>query len=84
MWLRYVLIPGISDKQELLMAMGEHFKDFNTVERVELQPYHKLGEHKWEALGWDYELKGVRENTEEEISRAKTILEPYFKSVVVN
>ncbi len=84
MWLRYVLIPGITNKPELLHAMGEHFKNYNTIEKIEIQPYHKLGIHKWEALGWDYKLKDARENTPEELEEAGTILKKYFKEVKIN
>ncbi|WP_426432451.1 pyruvate formate-lyase-activating protein [Winogradskyella sp. HB-48] len=84
MWLRYVLIPGITDHPELLVSMGEYFKDYQSIEKIEIQPYHKLGVHKWKELGWDYQLKDARENTENEIEIAKEILRPYFKSVVVN
>ncbi|WP_354667424.1 pyruvate formate-lyase-activating protein [Pseudotamlana agarivorans] len=84
MWLRYVLIPGMTNQPELLHALGEHFKDFKTIEKIEIQPYHKLGIHKWEALGWDYELKDARENTPGEIREAVSILENYFKEVKVN
>jgi pyruvate formate lyase activating enzyme len=84
MWLRYVLIPGITNKPELLHAMGQHFKNYKTIEKIELQPYHKLGVHKWEALGWEYQLKDIKENTEEELKEAATILNKYFKEVKVN
>lgn len=84
MWLRYVLIPGITDNPELLIALGKYFKDYKTIEKLEIQPYHKLGVHKWDALGWEYQLKEARENTEEEIEKAREILLPFFKSVVVN
>lgn len=84
MWLRYVLIPGITNKPELLHAMGEHFKDYKTIEKIEIQPYHKLGIHKWETLGWEYQLKDARENTPEEIEEATEILKKYFKEVKIN
>lgn len=84
MWLRYVLIPGITNKPELLHAMGEHFKDYQTIEKIEIQPYHKLGVHKWAALGWKYELEDARENTPEEIEATVEILKKYFKEVKVN
>lgn len=84
MWLRYVLIPGLTDHPELLHAMGEYFKDFETIEKIEIQPYHKLGIHKWEALGWDYQLKDARENTPEELDAAAQILNGYFKEVKIN
>lgn len=84
MWLRYVLIPEITNKPELLHEMGSYFKDYKTIEKIELQPYHKLGIHKWEALGWDYKLKDARENTPEEINQAVHILKQYFKEVKTN
>ncbi|RED46031.1 pyruvate formate lyase activating enzyme [Seonamhaeicola aphaedonensis] len=84
MWLRYVLIPGITNKPDLLHEMGEYFKDYKTIEKIEIQPYHTLGVHKWESLGWEYQLKDARENTAEEINDAVEILEQYFKEVKVN
>jgi pyruvate formate lyase activating enzyme len=84
MWLRYVLIPGLTDKLDLLESLGNYFKDYKTVEKLEIQPYHKLGVHKWEALGWEYQLKDARENTKEELQKAQTILEPYFKQITIN
>ncbi|WP_367277978.1 pyruvate formate-lyase-activating protein [Winogradskyella sp.] len=84
MWLRYVLIPGLTDAPELLHTMGEYFKSYKTIEKLEIQPYHKLGVHKWEALGWDYKLKDARENTEAELQQASTLLLAYFKQVSIN
>jgi len=84
MWLRYVLIPEITSKPELLHAMGEYFKDYKTIDKIEIQPYHKLGIHKWEALGWEYKLKDARENTPEEIEKAVAILKKYFKEIKIN
>ncbi|MCX7773902.1 MAG: pyruvate formate-lyase-activating protein [Clostridia bacterium] len=58
-WLRYVVVPGLTDSPEDLRA----FKDFSSqqpnVEKVEYLPFHKLGEYKWEALGLSYSLKEV-------------------------
>lgn len=84
MWLRYVLVPGYSDQEEHMKAFGEHFKDYSNVERLEILPYHTLGKHKYEHLNMKYQLDGVPENTPEQLKRANTILEPYFKLVVVN
>lgn len=84
MWLRYVLVPGWTDQPEYLHQLGAYFKDFKTIERIEIQPYHQLGVHKWEALGWEYQLKEVEENSPEQLARAKEILSQYFKMVKVN
>ena len=84
MWLRYVLVPGLTDKPEHLHQLGKHFKNFENIEKLEIQPYHKLGVHKWEHLGKEYPLEGVSENTPLQLEEAKTIFEQYFDEVVVN
>lgn len=84
MWLRFVLIPEITNKPELLHSLGAYFQDYKTIEKIEIQPYHKLGIHKWESLGWEYPLKKARENTKEEIDSAVSIFKNYFKEVKVN
>lgn len=84
MWLRYVLIPGITGTPELLHSLGAYFKDYKTIERIEVLPYHKLGVHKWVEMGWKYELEGVPENTPEQLKEASEILGQYFKQVKIN
>ncbi len=83
-WLRYVLIPGITDDPEELELLGKTFKRFNYLEKIEIQPYHKLGTHKWEALGEEYKLNHAVENTPEQLEKVKNILTPYFKEVKIN
>lgn len=83
-WLRYVLVPTLSDAEADLQALGEHFKDYKQIERVELLPYHTLGVHKYEAMGWEYKLAGVKENTPEQLEQAAEILRRYLPQLVVN
>lgn len=83
-WLRYVLVPGLSDAGDDLHALGRHFAGFRQVERVELLPYHRLGVHKYEAMGLDYQLKDTPENTPEQLARAEAVLREYFPQLVVN
>lgn len=84
MWLRYVLVPGYSDFEDDIKALGEHFQGYNNIERVEILPYHRLGVHKYEAMGWEYQLKDVKENTPEQLHRAEELFKRYFPLVVVN
>lgn len=84
MWIRYVLVPGWSNQPEYLHALGQHFKDYNTIKKIEIQPYHRLGVHKWEALGWAYKLDGVEPPTGAELDEAVGIFKQYFEEVVVN
>ena len=83
-WLRYVLVQGYSAFNEDMEALGEHFKDYKHIERVEILPYHTLGVHKYEAMNMEYKLKGVEYNTPEQLENAKTIFQKYFKTVYVN
>ena len=83
-WLRYVLVPGYSDAEGDIRQLGEHFRDYRMLQKVEILPYHTLGVHKYEALGQEYRLKGVRENTTEQLERAERLFREYFDCVQVN
>ena len=83
-WLRYVLVPGYSDAEEDIRALGEMLGHYKQIQRVEILPYHRLGVHKYEAMGWDYQLKEVKENTPEQLKRAEQLFCEYFPTVVVN
>ena len=83
-WLRYVLVPGISDFEEDIRTLGEHFKDYRMIQRVEILPYHTLGIHKYETLGQEYALKDTKTNTQEQLQRAESLFKEYFSCVMVN
>ena len=83
-WLRYVLVPGISDFEEDIRALGEHFKDYKMIQRVEILPYHTLGKHKYETMGQEYALKDTKTNTPEQIDKAKSLFDEYFTCTMVN
>ena len=83
-WLRYVLVPGISDFEEDIRALGEHFKDCRMLQRVEILPYHTLGIHKYESLGQEYQLKDTPLNTPEQLDRALKLFQEYFSCAVMN
>ncbi len=74
MWLRHVLVPGITDDSDGLVEMKNFMNKLKTVERIEVLPYHTLGTFKWDNLGIDYPLKGVPTPTSEEIKCAEDIL----------
>lgn len=73
-WIRQVLIPGITDSEEDLLSLKEFLSTLNNVQKIELLPYHDLGKFKWENLGVQYELNDVRNTNEEDVERAKKIL----------
>ena len=83
-WLRYVLVPGISDFEEDIRAFGEFFKDFKMLQRVEILPYHTLGIHKYETMGQEYKLKDTKTNTPEQLNRALALFKEYFDCAIMN
>lgn len=75
MWIRHVLVPELTDDEDGLLKLKDFIRELKTVRRVEVLPYHTLGEFKWKNLGIDYPLAGVRVPTQEEVKRAEEILE---------
>ncbi|MFO6495729.1 MULTISPECIES: pyruvate formate-lyase-activating protein [Bacillus] len=73
-WIRHVLVPGISDIDEDLIALGRFIGTLSNVQKVEVLPYHKLGVYKWEALGIEYPLKGIDPPAEERVENAYRLL----------
>ena len=74
MWIRQVLVPNITDGEESLQRTRAFIDTLKTVEKVEVLPYHTLGEVKYEKLGMDYPLKGVEAPSKERVMYAKRIL----------
>lgn len=74
MWIRQVLVPGYTDREEDLFKLKEFLSKLTNVKKVEILPYHDMGKYKWENLGCKYELEGIRLATQEDVERAKKIL----------
>lgn len=72
-WIRHVLVPGITDDDEALNKLSEFIKTIN-VEKVEVLPYHSMGEVKYQKMGVEYQLKGVKPPEKERVINAKKIL----------
>ena len=75
MWIRQVLIPGYTDDENDLKKLRNFINCLDTVKKVELLPYHDMGKYKWKKLGFNYELENVKAPTNDEIKKAKEILE---------
>ena len=70
MWLRYVLVPGLTDIPEEMDQLAEFAAGLGVVERVEILPFHQLGKYKWEKLGLDYQLEATEPPSHEAIASA--------------
>ena len=74
MWIRHVLVPGITTDEKYLKQLREFIDTLNTVERVEVLPYHTLGVFKSKELGIQYQLEGIDPPRKEQIESAKKLL----------
>lgn len=73
-WIRQVIIPGITDDENDLLKLKDFIASLKTVEKIELSPYHDMGKYKWIQLGLNYELENTRTANNTDIERAKKIL----------
>ncbi len=73
MWIRQVIIPGITDDEEDLLKLKDFLSSLKTVRKVEFLKYHSMGKFKWKNLDIPYDLEDVREATSDDIERAKKI-----------
>ena len=58
--IRHVVVPGLTDSEEECAAVGRIIGDWDNVVGLDFLPYHTLGKTKYEKLGIDYPLKGVK------------------------
>ena len=73
-WIRHVLVPGITDDDGALHRLKAFLDTLKTVEKVEVLPYHTLGIAKYRSLGIKYPLEGVQPPEKERIKNAREIL----------
>ena len=76
-WIRFVLVPNLTNPPENIHGLGKFIASLNSVERVEILPFHKMGEYKWEQLGYDYQLQDTPEASPELVKTAKDIFAQY-------
>ena len=75
LWIRHVLVPGITDVDEYLYRTRDFIAELgDCVKRVEVLPYHTLGIFKWDELNIPYKLRDVDPPTPERTERAQRIL----------
>jgi len=58
-WLRYVLVPGVSDNMDDISSIATFAAGLGNVERVDVLPFHQMGQFKWKKLGIPYSLEGI-------------------------
>lgn len=81
-WIRHVVVPGITENYEDIEAMARYLSKFTVVERVEILPFHKMGEFKWKELGMEYTLYDTPTPEKDSIRKIKEILKGYGLNVI--
>jgi len=79
-WIRFVFVPGFHN-DESAHQLGEFLEGMDNIEKIEILPYHKLGEHKWETLGYEYQLKEIVPPEKETLNKLQAIFESYGHQV---
>lgn len=80
-WVRYVLVPGLTDNLGSVKKLSEHLDHYPNVAKIELLAFHKMGEYKWKELGLNYSLSDTKEPDQALLQEAKEIFERNGKTV---
>lgn len=73
-WIRHVLVPGITDDARHLKNLGRLIAELSNVQALDVLPYHTMGVEKYKALGIPYSLDGVAAATEDQAKAAKQLI----------
>ena len=73
-WIRHVVVPGITFQREELLALGRYLKTLTNMEKLEVLPYHSMGKVKYDSLGIEYPLLGTPQLSKAEAAQAEAII----------
>ena len=83
-WVRFVLVPGLTDDMESIKDLSNYLDNYPNVSRIEPLAFHKMGEYKWEELGIEYKLGETLEPDKELMKEVVKILSSKGKNVIAN
>ena len=73
-WIRHVVVPGITDDPKLLLRLGQFLGTLTNIQALDVLPYHIMGVSKYQELGIPYPLEGVEPATRQQAMEAKKII----------
>jgi pyruvate formate lyase activating enzyme len=73
-WVRYVVVPQLTDREEDVARLAAYLRGFSNLQRVELLPFHKMGEHKWATFKLNYSLQNTPIPDAQALNRLKAML----------
>lgn len=74
MWIRHVIVPGLTDDDEYLYKLGYFIGQFKNLKALDALPYHTMGENKYQKLGIEYKLKGVPAMEKKQLLEKKEVI----------
>lgn len=83
-WIRYVVVPQLTDNLDSVRKLSDHLDAYPNVEKIELLAFHKMGEYKWQELGLEYKLSDTKEPSKELMQQVVEILSNKGKQVTSN
>lgn len=79
LWIRHVVVPGWTDDEESLTALGRFMAELKSVKALDVLPYHTLGVHKYQQMGVPYPLEGVEPLEQMDAERARSVILQAFR-----
>lgn len=74
LWIRHVLVPGITQNDDQLYKLGRFIGELKTLKTVDVLPYHDMGKAKYEAMGIPYPLPDTPIPTKDDVIKARDIV----------
>lgn len=74
MWIRHVVVPGITDDDKYLFELGYFIGQFHNVKALDVLPYHTMGETKYQKLGIPYKLAGIPAMDKSKVVEKKQVI----------
>ena len=74
MWVRHVVVPGLTDDDEYLFKLGYFIGQFTNLKALDILPYHDMGKVKYESLGLEYKLKDVPPMDKADVLKKKAVV----------
>ncbi|MEX1376050.1 MAG: pyruvate formate-lyase-activating protein [Eubacteriales bacterium] len=76
-WVRFVLVPDLTDNIDDITELAKYVSRFKNIKKIEVLPFHKLGEYKWSELDIDYQLSDTKEPTNKKLEEVTDIFRKY-------
>lgn len=80
-WVRFVLVPGLTDSDDNIAAIADIVGEWDSVSRIEILPFHQMSKDKWHSLGIPYLLEDTKPPTKDQVARCRELLEKSGKKV---